>query len=408
MAGAPAVANADVVVVGLGAVGSAVAHHLAAGGARVLGLDRFHPPHTHGSSHGATRITRLAIGEGAEYVPIVQRSHVLWRELEAETGETLMTTTGGLVIASAASALRPYHGQAGFFAQTVGAAERFGIVHELLDAAEIRHRFPAFRPADDERGYWEREAGILAPERCVAAQLQAAAARGAELRYGVRVDGFAQSAAGVMLSTDAGPIAAAQVVVATGAWLPDMLPPAPRARFAVQRQVLHWFAVEDATLFEPGRCPVFIWMHGDDGAAFYGFPKADAYDGVKVATEQTEHATTAAAIERTVTAEETALTFETHVRDRLRGILPRSVHDATCLYTTTADARFVIDRHPELDRVTMVSACSGHGFKHSAAVGEAVADGLLGRAPRIDLTPFATLSQNTTAADALRTARARL
>ena len=348
---------ADVAVIGLGAVGSAVAHYLAAGGAKVVGVDRYTPPHTHGSSHGATRITRLAIGEGHDYVPIVQRSHLLWRALEAECGETLMITTGGLVIASAASAQRPYHGQAAFFEQTVSAAERFGIVHERLTAAEIRKRFPAFMPGDDERGYWERDAGILLPEGCVAAQLQAAA----------------------------------RVVVATGAWLPAMLPLAQRARFAVQRQVLHWFASDAPDLFAPGRCPVFIWMHGIDGAAFYGFPKADGYDGVKVATEQVERATTPEAVDRVVGEEETARMYETHIRGRLRGVTSRSVHDATCLYTSTADARFVIDRHPELANVTVVSACSGHGFKHSAGVGEAVADGLLGRVPRVDLSPFATL-----------------
>jgi len=379
---------ADVAVVGLGAVGSAVAHHLAAGGAKVLGLDRFHPPHPHGSSHGATRITRLAIGEGDDYVPIVRRSHALWRALEAESGETLMTTTGGLVIASAGSDRLPYHGRPGFFEQTCSAAERFGIVHERLDAAEIRRRFPAFMPADDEQGYWERDAGILSPERCVAAQLRAAGARGADLRYGVRVDGFESHADSVTLATDAGPVSAAQVVVAAGAWLPGLLPAAEQGRFAVQRQVLHWFGLDEPALFEPGRCPVFIWIHGRRGEAFYGFPTGDGHDGAKIATEQAERATTPAEVERTVTAEETARTFETHVRGRLRGVLPRSVHDTTCLYTSTADGRFVIDRHPALQRVTIVSACSGHGFKHSAAVGEAMADGLLGLPPRVDLRPF--------------------
>ena len=386
---------ADVAVVGLGAVGSAVAHHLAAAGAKVVGIDRFRPPHAHGSSHGATRITRLAIGEGDEFVPIVQRSHALWRALEAETGETLMITTGGLVIASAASDRRPYHGQAGFFEQTVGAAERFGIVHERLDADEVRHRFPAFAPADDERGYWERDAGILLPERCVAGQLQAAARHGADLRYDTVVHGIENEAgaSGATVVTDAGRFAAAHVVVATGAWLPAMLPMAQRARFAVQRQVLHWFATDAPDLYVPDRCPVFIWMHGEDGAAFYGFPKADGYAGVKIATEQAERSTTPEAVARVVTKEETALTYDTHVRGRLRGVSSRSVHDATCLYTSTADGRFVIDRHPELACVTVVSACSGHGFKHSAAIGEAVADGVLGRVPRVDLAPFATLSE---------------
>lgn len=393
MASGPATL-ADVAVVGLGAVGSAVAHHLAAGGARVIGIDRFHPPHGHGSSHGATRITRLAIGEGDEYVPIARRSHVLWRALEAETGETLMRTTGGLVIASAASDLLPYHGRTGFFRATVDAAERFGIDHERLSAAEIRHRFPAFLPADDERGYFEPEAGILLPERCVAAQLAAAAARGAALRYDTAVRAIEPEpggGGGVRIVAGDETIIAAEVVLAAGAWLPPMLPECLRGRFMVQRQVLHWFATDRPELWEPVRCPVFIWMHGQRGEAFYGFPKADAQPGVKVATEQAEHATTAEGVAREVTAEETARTFATHAHGRLAGVRPESVHDATCLYTSTADGRFVIGRDPARPRLTIVSACSGHGFKHSAAVGEAVADGLLGRAPKVDLAPFATL-----------------
>ena len=382
---------ADVAVVGLGAVGSAVARYLAAGGAKVIGVDRFHPPHHHGSSHGATRITRLAIGEGDDYVPIVRRSHALWRALEAETGEALMRTTGGLVIASTASDRLPYHGQAGFFAQTVGAAERFGIAHELLSATEIRRRFPTFLAAEDERGYFEPQAGFLRPERCVAAQLQVAAARGAKLRYGViveRIDNDASGGSRIVLAGGEA-ILAARAVLATGPWLPAMLPAAERSLFMVQRQVLHWFATDRPEMWEPDRCPVFIWMHGGDGEAFYGFPKADPHPGVKVATEQAKNATTPETAERTVSTEETAITFESHVRGRLAGVRPESVHDATCLYTSTSDGRFVIGRDPERPALTIVSACSGHGFKHSSAVGEAVADELLGRTPKVDLSPFA-------------------
>src|SRR6187549_1365574 len=181
------VATADVIVVGLGAVGSAVAHHLAAGGARVVGIDRFAPPHDQGSSHGLTRITRLAVGEGAAFVPLVMRSHALWPALEAASGETLHRRTGGLVIGSAEADVAKYHGQPGFLAQTVALAERFGIAHERLDAAAIRARFPAFLAGDAEQGYFERDAGVLFPERIVAAQLGEARRHGATLRLDERV-----------------------------------------------------------------------------------------------------------------------------------------------------------------------------------------------------------------------------
>src|SRR6187455_215163 len=173
------VATTDAIVVGLGAVGSAACRFLAEGGARVVGIDRFRPPHDQGSSHGLTRITRLAVGEGAAFVPLVMRSHALWPALEAASGETLYRRTGGLVIGSAEADLATYHGQPGFLAQTVALAEHFGIAHERLDAAAIRARFPAFLAGDDEQGYFERDAGVLFPERIVAAQLGEARRHGA-------------------------------------------------------------------------------------------------------------------------------------------------------------------------------------------------------------------------------------
>lgn len=383
------VKSADVVVVGLGVAGSAVLRHAARLGAAAIGIDRHRPPHDRGSSHGASRITRLAIGEGHEYVPLVQRSHALWRELEAETGMQLMRTTGGLVIATPDSHAASFHGRPGFFERTVGAAARFGIAHEQLDAGEIARRWPALAPRGDERGYYEPAAGILRPEACVQAQLDAAARDGAVLRFDETVLRIEVDGGGPTVVTDRGRIAAGHVVIAAGAWLPTLLAPAAATPFAVRRQVMHWFATDTPERYAPGRFPVFIWMHGSRGEAFYGMPMGDGHEGVKVATEQELATTTAEAVERHVEPAEAAAMFERHVRGRLHGVRPTTVHSATCLYTSLPEGRFVVDRHPALDGVTVVSACSGHGFKHAAAIGEAVADGLLGRAPQVDLAPFA-------------------
>ena len=204
--------SADVVVVGLGVAGSAVLRHLARqGGASVVGIDRLRPPHDRGSSHGASRITRLAIGEGHEYVPLVQRSHALWRELEAETGAALMQTTGGLVVATPESQAATFHGRPGFFERTVGAAERFGIAHEQLDAAEIAHRWPALQPRGDERGYFEPEAGLLRPEACVQAQLDAAVRDGATLRLDETVQRIDVVAGRPSVVTDRGTLSASSL-----------------------------------------------------------------------------------------------------------------------------------------------------------------------------------------------------
>ncbi|MEP6738770.1 MAG: N-methyl-L-tryptophan oxidase [Caldimonas sp.] len=382
--------TANVIVVGLGAFGSAITHHLARRGARVIGIDRFHPPHDQGSSHGESRITRLAVGEGADYVPFVTRSHALWRELEAETGAALYRRTGGVVIASADADRKAYHGQSAFFRCTVDLAARFGIAHELLDAAEIRHRYPQFEARDDEHGYLERDAGVLAPERCVRAQLQAAASCGAVLRLGERVVVLEEDGDGMAVVTDRARLHADHVVIATGAWLPALVGGAFSERLKVRRQVLQWFRATAPQRWAPEVCPVFIWLHG--GSAddeMYGFPMGDGLDGVKVATEQTTDTTDPDAVDRVVGDGYARAVFEHHVRGRLRDLVPEVVHSATCLYTVAPGSRFVVDRHPRFERVTVVSACSGHGFKHSAGLGEAVAQRVLGEVTGLDLSMFA-------------------
>ncbi|MGZ5154972.1 MAG: N-methyl-L-tryptophan oxidase [Caldimonas sp.] len=384
------VATADAIVVGLGAVGSAVCHHLSRAGARVVGIDRFRPPHDQGSSHGLTRITRLAVGEGAAFVPLARRSHELWRELEALSGASLYRRTGGLVIASEAARRGAYHGQTSFFARTVELAQRFGIDHELLDAAAIRDRFPAFTPADGERGYLEHDAGVLFPEAIVAAQLAQAERHGAELRFDERVLSIDPGASAVAIRSDRGRLSAARVVVCAGAWMPAFGGAALAARLRVLRQVLYWFGVAEPALFAPERCPIFIWLHGAGASgSMYGFPMLDGVAGAKVASEQDTVESDPDRVERSVTGADAAEVFERHVRGRLRGLSLPAVRTATCLYTSTPDASFVVGTHPDSAAITLASACSGHGFKHSAALGEAIAQQLLGQAPRLSLDAFA-------------------
>src|SRR5665213_3586214 len=170
----------DVIVLGLGATGSAALYQLAKRGARVLGIDQFAPPHNRGSSHGNTRITRLAIGEGAHYTPLGARAHESWREMERDTGRSLMTLNGGMIITSSPTRSKT-HVQ-GFFQNMVDASRKFGIEPEILNASDIRRRFPQFRVQADEIGYFEKSAGFLRPEACVAAQLELAQRHGAEIR----------------------------------------------------------------------------------------------------------------------------------------------------------------------------------------------------------------------------------
>ncbi len=378
----------DAIVVGLGAAGSAAAFQLARRGARVLGIDQFAPPHAMGSSHGDTRITRKAIGEGDAYVPLALRSGELWREIEAQTGEELLVVTGGLWISSPARQAETHVPD--FFANTIAAAKRFDSAHELLDAAAIRRRFPQFAVRDNESGYYEPDAGYLRPEACVRAQLTLARRLGAQLHVDERVEGVSQAGDLVTVRTVRGEYHARHAIVAAGAWVARFLPVAYARHFAVTRQVLYWFEVgAPLERFVAPAFPVFIWELQERRHVIYGFPAVDGpAGGLKIATEQYAAASDATSMVRDVSEAEKHAMHDRLVAPYLPGVGPACLKAAACMYTATPDFHFVIDRMPGMPGVIVASPCSGHGFKHSAAVGEALAELTLDGSSRIDLTPF--------------------
>lgn len=374
----------DTIVVGLGAMGSAALYQLAKAGHRVLGIDRFSPPHNRGSSHGDTRITRFAIGEGRHLTPFVRRSHEIWRDIERETGEDLLTITGGLIISSPLATAHTHVPQ--FFQNTIAAASAHGVPHELLDTSDIRRRYPQFRVGDTDTGYFEPDAGFLRVDPCVRGQLQLAHRFGAETVTNEKVIGVVPSGDGVVVETDRTAYHARHAILSAGAWAPDFVDENRRQLFRVFRQVLHWFDLDRPIAeFEPGRFPIFIWE--GVGKAIYGFPAIDGPDGgIKVATERYVSTTTADSPDET-----TADAADMHrilIAEYIPGIGARCLRTETCLYTVTPDAGFVIDRHPDMDNVIFVSACSGHGFKHSAAIGEALAQWLVVGKSELDLSRF--------------------
>lgn len=371
-------------------MGSATVYQAARRGARVIGIDRFHPPHDRGSSHGESRITRRAIGEGEAYVPFALRSHEIWRELEAETHHSLLNSCGGLILGRAASAA--LHGQTDFTGNTIAAAHRFDIDHEVLTPHEVMHRFPQFRLVGDETCYYEPGAGFVRPEACIEAQLSSAQRLGATLRTGEAVERFTADSAGVTVVSNRSTYSAGRLIVTAGAWAPDLLDPSFRQVLRVYLQTLYWFAPAEPEAFTPDRFPIFIWRHGaGENDHFYGFPVLS--DGVKVATEQ---------FSQTIGADDDRAAegggrsagagaqqmHAAHVRNRLTGVSERCLRSATCLYTVTPDFGFVIDQHPDSDRVLVASPCSGHGFKHSAAIGESLAEWAIDGRSTIDLSPF--------------------
>ena len=380
--------RADILVIGLGAMGSAALYQLAKRGIKAVGVDRFAPPHMMGSSHGETRITRQAVGEGRDYVPLVLDTHRIWRELEADTSDKLLNPCGVLVMAPGVGETS-HHGKPDFVARSIAAARDFGIAHEVIDGREVADRFPQFLNLQgNEKAYYEPGGGYVLPERCVKAQLTRAAQLGAVIRTGVEVLSIAQTGSVVRVETSSGSFEADQVVVSAGGWNAHLLG-APFDRvLTVKRQVLHWYELEDTSAYR-ANAPVFIWMHGaTDVDYLYGFPPLPGDRSLKVATEQYETSTTADTVDRTVDPAESAKMYRDHVKGRLAGATPRVARTAACLYTVTPDRGFIIDRHPDQDRVFVVSACSGHGFKHSAGIGNVVAQMMADGRSSIDLTPF--------------------
>ena len=378
----------DVGIIGLGAIGSATLMHLAKSGATVVGVDQYSPPHCFGSSHGETRITRLSVGEGEAYIPLVRRAHELWRAIEVEAHAQILTITGGLLLDDGTGA--SVHGVEGFTKRTVQLAERFGIPHEVLTAKDVRARFPEFNVEHAGTAYYEPSAGFVRPEAAIEAQLKIAKENGAELRLNEHVTEIRTSSAGtVQIHTGTGVIEAAQCLIAAGAWIKNFLPEAAKRFFKIRRQVLHWVPIEKGA-YPLKSSPIFIWCYGGtDEDWVYGFPSLDGQT-IKVASESVVESSSPESIDRTVSTAEQKELIETKIASRLKGITGMPIKSATCLYTVTPGSQFIVETHPDIPNALIASCCSGHGFKHSAALGESIAETLLGKSPTLDLGAFQT------------------
>lgn len=382
--------TADIVVVGLGAVGSAALYQAAKLGAKAIGIDRFHPPHDLGSSHGETRITRQAIGEGQEYVPLVLRSHQIWEELEAATGRSLLTRNGALVLQSP-HIVGDHHGSTSFLADTIAAARAHDIEHEVLSTTQLENRFPQFRLEQQETGYFEPGAGFVRPEACVQTQLDMAAKLGAVIHTGETVLKLEASPNTVSVTTDRDSYSARHAIICAGPWIGSFLPQEIARQLVVYRQVMTWFVLaRNYERYTPENFPVFIWITGNrQRDMFYGFPALEGTPpAIKAATERYDIATQPDDVERTVADSEVETLYAGYIASRLPDVSSRCVRNATCLYTVAPGARFLIDQADDAGRIWFASACSGHGFKHSPAVGEALVRAALGVPQLVDTAAF--------------------
>jgi sarcosine oxidase len=350
----------DVIVIGLGGMGSAAAFHLAKRGRRTLGLDAYGRGHKNGSSHGTTRIIREAYFESPEYVPLVQRAYALWRELEAQSGRRLLTITGGLNIGAPDSE---------FVVGSRASAIQHHLPYEELSPSAVAARFPGFRLSDDLVAVYEPHAGILQPEECVFAHLDLAAAFGAEIHHNEPVRRWTADGDGVRVETDAGTYTADRLVIAAGPWASEVLSDL-RLPLEVWRIVNVHFAPTAPERFGPEQCPVYL-MQVPEGD-YYGFPSLPG-EGMKIGRHEIGEVTTPRTIRRDVDPGEIAM-----LRALLDRYLPGASGDVlwtlTCMYTNTPDRHFVLDTHPAHPNVVYGCGFSGHGLKFASAIGEVLAD----------------------------------
>jgi monomeric sarcosine oxidase len=348
----------DVVVVGLGGVGSAAAAALARRGQRVLGLDRYRAVHDQGASHGETRIVRKAYFEGSGYVPLLHRAYELWDELG------LFSRTGGLFLGAPHSRV---------LAGSLATVQEWDLPHELLEGSEVHRRFPDLTPPTDVVGLLEHDAGWVSPEAAVGAQLERAARAGADLHHEEPVEAWEATGDGVRVTTAQGMYEAGALVLAPGRWAVELLPDLAVPLRVEERSV--YFFPGSPGAFDPGHFPVWIWERSD-GTVPYGFPELGS--GVKASVHHSRRPA------GDWSGEEVA--------DLLRPLMPGlgavPLRTVACTYTLTPDEHFVVGRHLAHDRVLVACGFSGHGFKLTPVLGEALADLAVDGATAHDLALF--------------------
>lgn len=351
----------DVIVVGLGAMGSSALYQLSRRGLRVLGLEAFEPNHRLGSFHGESRVIRLAYFEHPHYVPLLRRAYELWDEVQRESGKDLLRITGGVMIGRPDSEL---------VSGARASAEQHGLEYRMLSPAEVRNQYPAFQLADDEVALWEPHAGFLRSERCVETFVRLACDAGATVRYVEPARAWKADADGVELTTDGGRYTAEHVVMTAGARISKLVGtcmPTVKA----ERATLFWMEPSAPELFGADGFPIYLWDPAD-GDMFYGFPHVEL-PGVKVARHHTGDFVDPDSVDRTITSDDEAR-LRRAIQSRIPALNGDVLNGVVCVYEDSPDEHFVIDRVPDHPNVVYAGGFSGHGFKFASVIGEILAD----------------------------------
>lgn len=365
----------DVIVVGVGGMGSAALYELAKRGQRVLGIERYGIAHDMGSSHGFTRIIRLAYYEDPSYVPLLRRAYELWGELQEVMGEQVLHITGSIDAGPPGSFT---------FDGSLESCRMHGIPHEVLTSTELSARFPGYRLPSDTMAVYQADGGFLVPEKCIEGYVELAKRLGADVHADERVLDWSATSSGVRVTTDAGRYEAERLVVTAGAWTESMLPQL-KGLAVPERQVLAWFEPKRPEHYQPDTFPVFNVIV--DEGRFYGFPEFGV-PGFKVGRyHHMEEVVDPDAYDREPNAGDEAM-----LRDFTENYFPGAAGATSsmkaCMFTNSPDEHFIIDRLADAPQVTVAAGFSGHGFKFCSVVGEALADLSLNGTTRHDIAMF--------------------
>jgi len=356
----------DAIVVGLGGMGGAALYHLARRGLRVLGLEQFDIGHDRGSSHGETRIIRRAYFEHPDYVPLVDRAYELWREAETASGVSLVRKTG-LFLAGRVEG------------EIISGTRRAAALHRLaiedVSNTDCRRRFPGLVPGPEMAVLFEPDAGYVEVDRAVRTHVDLAVAAGAKILTGQRVAGWSSTGSNVLVQTEKESFSAERLVLCAGAWS-DRLLRGLRLPLEVHRKIVLWLECIDTRYRLEKGCPVYGFEN--DGRFFYGFPSLDGFT-VKVAEHTGTCVVDPDVVDRGLHSvdSEAVIAF---IRGHLPGISDRVARHSICLYSMTTDRHFVVDRHPEFERVVFAAGFSGHGFKFAPIIGSVLTDLTIGGA----------------------------
>jgi sarcosine oxidase len=351
----------DVIVLGLGGIGSAALYHLARRGLKVVGVEQFDIGHALGSSHGETRLIRHAYFEHADYTPLLYRAYELWRETQAASGERLFEDGTGLVVAGPPDAHE--------VSATLATAEKYHLPMQTMSDDEFAQRCPDMRLPPGFQAIWDGAGGVLWVERCVQAHVRLARQAGAEVMSGTPLSAWRATDASVEVDTPAGKLTADRLVICAGPWSSQVLNDLGMP-LEVRRKVLFWHRPKQAGAYALGRFPAFLFAMGY--GTIYGFPAVNER-GVKIADHHGGQSLSGPLPAREVLGGDHE-TVERAVDD-LFPLLERDYSEfAVCMYTMTPDENFVLDVHPAHPNVCFGAGFSGHGFKFAPVIGEVLAD----------------------------------